>query len=769
MDPFSLTLETPSPSQPSSHVSVAIPTPNFTISNQIPNFSPSPPTTTISSGAPLQTLLVPKPEPFDDFFATQDSQQQPHFSPGSETDDQSDLYTEYYRISQLFNATFGKSLYPFMGIDDSNNASAVSMENLVNGCNPDLNLNPPNLGVDSIDSEPCEGNDRAIVVVPEKQETAVAVVRKKASQVMELVRVSDLSMKDQMHFRDVMRKTRMIYDSLRVLASVEEEKRMADERKLAAEVAVEEERRLSEERRLAEERMLAAEVAVMEAEMRVGEESRVAAAGLEGEMSNGRRRRGRNRIRGDMRAAALMRKRELWLYRDKRIVGPIPGVYVGDVFLFRMELCVIGLHMQIQAGIDYLPKSRCSNGEPIATSVIVSGGYEDDMELDDGDVIIYTGHGGQEKNSSRQICDQKLVGGNLALERSMHYGIEVRVIRGMKYEGSASGSGKVYVYDGLYRIVDCWFDVGKSGFGVYKYKLWRIEGQAKMGSAVLKEAREIKKIGLDVKPMYCLSVDISHKRENVPIRLFNDIDDNQEPLYYEYLPKTTFPQFVFHQSGNATGCECVEACTDGCFCSMKNGGEFPYNLQGLLVRGRPLIFECGPFCSCPPNCRNRVAQKGIRHRLEVFRSAQTGWGVRSLDLIQAGAFICEYTGVILTREQAQILTMNGDSLIYPNRFSDRWAEWGDLSQIYTDHVRPSYPSIPPLDYSLDVSTMRNVACYMSHSSSPNVFVQYVLYDHNNLMFPHVMLYAMENIPPLRELSIDYGIADEWTGKLSICM
>jgi euchromatic histone-lysine N-methyltransferase len=66
----------------------------------------------------------------------------------------------------------------------------------------------------------------------------------------------------------------------------------------------------------------------------------------------------------------------LWLYRDKLIVGPIPGVYGGDVFLFRMELCVVGLHMQIQVGIDYLPKSRCSNGESIATTVIVSGGYE---------------------------------------------------------------------------------------------------------------------------------------------------------------------------------------------------------------------------------------------------------------------------------------------------------------------------------------------------------------------------------------------------------
>ncbi|PQP92217.1 histone-lysine N-methyltransferase family member SUVH9-like [Prunus yedoensis var. nudiflora] len=117
---------------------------------------------------------------------------------------------------------------------------------------------------------------------------------------------------------------------------------------------------------------------------------------------------------------------------------------------------------------------------------------------------------------------------------------------------------------------------------------------------------------------------------------------------------------------------------------------------------------------------------------------------------------------------AQVFAMNGDSLVYPHRFSDRWTEWGDLSQIYPDYVRPSYPSIPPLDFAMDVSKMRNVACYMSHSSTPNVLVQFILYDHNNLMFPHIMLFAMENIPPMRELSLDYGVADEWTGKLAIC-
>ncbi|KAJ6318815.1 hypothetical protein OIU76_014214 [Salix suchowensis] len=112
--------------------------------------------------------------------------------------------------------------------------------------------------------------------------------------------------------------------------------------------------------------------------------------------------------------------------------------------------------------------------------------------------------------------------------------------------------------------------------------------------------------------------------------------------------------------------------------------------------------------------------------------------------------------------------MNGGGLVYPNRFSAKWAEWGDLSQIYPDYIRPSYPEIPPLDFAMDVSKMRNVACYLSHSLTPNVLVQFVLYDHNNLMFPRIMLFAMENIPPLRELSLDYGVADEWTGKLAIC-
>ncbi|WJX10494.1 Histone-lysine N-methyltransferase member suvh2 [Trifolium repens] len=546
--------------------------------NQNPSFPSAPP------GIPIPVpILAPKQEPLDEPL-------QPNLNnlPNLNLN----LNFNLDNISQEQTLTYS---------DDFRRVAEIFRNNFTTGLQQIQN--------DVVDDD--DPNSRAIVPVPDAPRNddnsnnnnnapaGEVAAQRLQRRYKELVRVSDLGLPDQRQFREIVRRTRMVYDSIRVLAIVEEENRV-DVR----------------------------------------------------------------RSRSDLRASAIMRSHGLWLNRDKRIVGAIPGVCIGDVFLYRMELVVVGLHGQPQAGIDYLPGSMCSNGEPIATSVIVSGGYEDDV--DQGDVIIYSGHGGQDKNS-RQVFHQKLEGGNLAMERSMHYGIEVRVIRGVRCEGTSSASGKVYVYDGLYRIVECWFDVGKSGFGVYKYKLWRIDGQAKMGSSVLKEAVMLRRDPLCFKPMCVLSLDIANGKESVGIRLFNDIDRNHDPMCFEYLPKATFPQFVFHQSGKTTGCECVDGCAEGCFCFMKNGNEFPYSQSGLLLKGRPLLFECGPFCRCPPHCRNRVTQKGLKHRFEVFRSRETGWGVRSLDLIQAGAFICEYTGVVLTREQAQIFTMNGDSLIYPSR------------------------------------------------------------------------------------------------------
>ncbi|KAF9592861.1 hypothetical protein IFM89_017826 [Coptis chinensis] len=69
---------------------------------------------------------------------------------------------------------------------------------------------------------------------------------------------------------------------------------------------------------------------------------------------------------------------------------------------------------------------------------------------------------------------------------------------------------------------------------------------------------------------------------------------------------------------------------DGLYMVERNGGEIPFNHDGAIVEAKPLIYECGPSCKCPPSCYNRVSQHGIKFQLEIFKIKSRGWGVRSL-------------------------------------------------------------------------------------------------------------------------------------------
>ncbi|CAL5006545.1 unnamed protein product [Urochloa decumbens] len=154
------------------------------------------------------------------------------------------------------------------------------------------------------------------------------------------------------------------------------------------------------------------------------------------------------------------------------IVGNVPGVEVGDEFLYRVQLALVGLHRPYQGGID---TTRDEHGMLIAISVVASGGYPD--ELSCPGELIYTGSGG--KKGGR---DQKLENGNLALRNCVERKSPVRVIHGFKdqnrEEGSHSRAKEVsrFTYDGLYRVVNCWRE-GRPGSKVFKYKLQRIPGQ----------------------------------------------------------------------------------------------------------------------------------------------------------------------------------------------------------------------------------------------------------------------------------------------------
>jgi len=61
---------------------------------------------------------------------------------------------------------------------------------------------------------------------------------------------------------------------------------------------------------------------------------------------------------------------------------------------------------------------------PLATCIVLSGVYEDD--LDNANEIIYTGQGGNNLlGNRRQITAQKLLCGNLALKVSSHGSLDL--------------------------------------------------------------------------------------------------------------------------------------------------------------------------------------------------------------------------------------------------------------------------------------------------------------------------------------------------------
>ena len=147
-----------------------------------------------------------------------------------------------------------------------------------------------------------------------------------------------------------------------------------------------------------------------------------------------------------------------------RVFGHIPSYPVGSEFESRTELSQAGVHRPTQAGIAGSEKEG-------ADSIVLSGGYEDDADY--GDEIIYTGQGGRDFNSGRQIKHQELNRGNLALAKSKLQGLPVRVIRGANHLSPYSPEAG-YRYDGLYRVEDYWQERGKSGYYVWRFRLLKI-------------------------------------------------------------------------------------------------------------------------------------------------------------------------------------------------------------------------------------------------------------------------------------------------------
>ncbi|XP_058179900.1 histone-lysine N-methyltransferase, H3 lysine-9 specific SUVH4-like [Rhododendron vialii] len=472
--------------------------------------------------------------------------------------------------------------------------------------------------------------------------------------------------------------------------------------------------------------------------------------------------------RPDLKAIKQMRQTNAVLYPKKQI-GSIPGIDIGHQFFSRAEMVVVGFHSHWLNGIDYIGETAKKDYPhytlPVAIVIVISGQYEDD--LDNCEDVVYTGQGGNDLlGRKHQINDQVMRGGNLGLKNCMKQNVPIRVVRG--HQSKSSYVGKVYTYDGLYQVVDYWAEKGISGYTVYKFQLKRFKGQPLLTTSQVQFINgRIPNSISEIRGLVCK--DISGGQEDIPIPATNLVDDPPvAPTGYKYFTRLQLAKGLrLPKNLSAPGCGCKDGCIDPnrCACAKLNGSDFPYvymkRFGGRLVEPKDIVFECGPNCGCPPECVNRTSQRGIRFRLEVFKTPNKGWGVRSWDPIPSGSPVCEYIGVLRKTDELDSAVENYyvfdiDCLQTMKGLDGRQRRLRDVSiPAHMDETGDDKSESIP-EFCIDAFSSGNVTRYINHSCQPNLFVQCVLSEHHNIKLARIVLFAADNIPPLQELSYDYA-------------
>lgn len=205
------------------------------------------------------------------------------------------------------------------------------------------------------------------------------------------------------------------------------------------------------------------------------------------------------------RGMACMGRTQICNTVGKDHFGPIPNIQVGMWWRFRFQASEAGVHTPLVAGIH--GKESCG-----AYSIVFSCSYDEDIDL--GEQFYYTASGGKDSaGKSRvggpQTKDQELKRCNKALAvncyakldevKGANAGLDwqkgkpVRVLRSGNARGATKKSPylpKVGVrYDGIYKVVKYWPQIGESGFLVWRYLMrrddttpppWTKEGKNRM-------------------------------------------------------------------------------------------------------------------------------------------------------------------------------------------------------------------------------------------------------------------------------------------------
>ena len=225
------------------------------------------------------------------------------------------------------------------------------------------------------------------------------------------------------------------------------------------------------------------------------------------------------------------------------------------------------------------------------------------------------------------------------------------------------------------------------------------------------------------------------------IKVENLVDLEEIPTSFTYVNDCLAGEGITIPGDPPVGCDCHPACSpDSGNCSGKlAGATFAYGPdQRLIVPvGKP-IYECNKCCKCGVSCLNRVVQNGSAVNLCVFRIFNgCGWGVKVLEAIKKGSYVCEYVGEVITNEEAEkrgkLYDAEGRTYLFDLDYNDG------------EH----HP------YTIDAAVYGNVSHFINHSCEPNLAVFAVWINCLDPNLPKLAPFATRNIREGEEITFDY--------------
>ncbi|KAI9596410.1 hypothetical protein BDF19DRAFT_412974 [Syncephalis fuscata] len=228
------------------------------------------------------------------------------------------------------------------------------------------------------------------------------------------------------------------------------------------------------------------------------------------------------------------------------------------------------------------------------------------------------------------------------------------------------------------------------------------------------------------------------------LTVVNNVDDEGLLVTFQYINDLRTNDYLIELSGSdfMIGCSCYGKCSSSekstCDCLRSSDNMFAYLNNGKLrIDQGSAIYECSVKCGCSIYCPNRVVQRGRTVELQLFKTSNRGWGIRTMEDLPAGTYIERYLGEVITNEEAE----------------RRGHDYDDAGRTYLFDL--DWHGHDTCKYVVDAYPCGNFTRFFNHSCDPNLMVIPVFINTWEATLHQLAFFTRRSISKFEELTFDY--------------